>query len=54
MPQAFDPIYLEDRYESGVYRKRPIVLVRGEGARVWDAEGREYVCLLYTSPSPRD
>jgi acetylornithine/LysW-gamma-L-lysine aminotransferase len=43
MPQAFDPVHLEDRYESGVYRKRPIVLVRGEGARVWDAEGREYV-----------
>ena len=33
----------ETRYESGFYRKRPLVLVRGEGARVWDAEGREYI-----------
>ncbi len=34
---------LETTYESGFYRKRPIALVRGEGARVWDAEGREYI-----------
>ncbi|MGY4707616.1 aspartate aminotransferase family protein [Candidatus Bipolaricaulota sp. J31] len=33
----------ETMYESGFYRKRPIALVRGEGARVWDAEGREYI-----------
>jgi predicted acetylornithine/succinylornithine family transaminase len=25
------------------YRRAPIVLVRGQGARVWDAEGREYL-----------
>ena len=34
---------LEDRYDSGLYTKRPLVLVRGEMARVWDAEGREYI-----------
>ncbi len=33
----------EDRYTSGLYSKRPIVLVRGRGARVWDADGREYI-----------
>jgi len=33
----------ETAYESGFYRKRPLVIVRGEGARVWDAEGREYI-----------
>ncbi|HIP99909.1 TPA: aspartate aminotransferase family protein, partial [Candidatus Bipolaricaulota bacterium] len=33
----------EAAYESGFYRKRPIALVRGEGARVWDAGGREYI-----------
>ena len=33
----------EMRHESGFYRKRPVALVRGEGARVWDAEGREYI-----------
>ncbi len=33
----------EVKYESGFYRKRPVALVRGEGARVWDAEGKEYI-----------
>lgn len=34
---------LETTYESGFYRKRPIALVRGKGAKVWDAQGREYI-----------
>ena len=36
-------IKLEDRYGSGVYPKQPLALVRGEGARVWDSEGRVYI-----------
>jgi len=36
-------ITLENRHGSGVYPKQPLVLVRGEGARVWDVEGREYI-----------
>ena len=36
-------IGLEARYGSGVYTKQPLVLVRGEGATVWDAEGRAYI-----------
>ena len=36
-------IGLEDRHDSGLYPKQPLVLVRGEGARVWDADGREYI-----------
>ena len=36
-------IGLEDRHDSGLYHKQPLVLVRGEGARVWDADGREYI-----------
>lgn len=36
-------IALEDRYGSGLESKQPLVLVRGEGARIWDAEGKEYV-----------
>jgi acetylornithine/N-succinyldiaminopimelate aminotransferase len=28
------------------YKQQPIVLVRGKGARVWDADGREYLDLL--------
>lgn len=38
-----DYIALENAHTSGFYRKQPIVLVRGEGAKVWDAEGREYI-----------
>ena len=33
----------EMAYESGFNQKRPIALVRGKGARVWDAQGREYI-----------
>ncbi len=33
----------EEKYESGVYNKQPIVLVRGAGARVWDIDGTEYI-----------
>lgn len=28
------------------YKQQPIVLVRGKGSRVWDADGREYLDLL--------
>src|SRR5690606_32941103 len=31
-----------DRYLP-VYRQREVVLERGQGARVWDSEGREYI-----------
>ncbi len=34
---------IEDRYSLPVYNKRPLVLVRGEGARVWDEQGRCYL-----------
>ncbi|HVL49480.1 MAG TPA: acetylornithine/succinylornithine family transaminase [Candidatus Thermoplasmatota archaeon] len=34
---------VEARRESGVFPKRPVSVVRGEGARLWDAEGREYL-----------
>ena len=34
---------LEDGHTSGVYTKRPLVIVRGEGAKLWDAQGREYI-----------
>lgn len=36
-------IDLESAHTSGVYPKRPLAIIRGQGARVWDAEGREYV-----------
>jgi acetylornithine/LysW-gamma-L-lysine aminotransferase len=34
---------LEDEYTSGVYTKRPIAIVRGQGAHLWDADGKEYI-----------
>jgi len=40
-PFAIRP--LESLHTSGFYRKQPIVLVRGEGAKVWDEEGKEYI-----------
>jgi len=30
-------------YSTGVYSKRPVVIVRGSGALVWDEEGHEYI-----------
>src|SRR3954453_874181 len=36
-------IAAESAHTSGVYPKRPIAIVRGEGARLGDAEGREYI-----------
>src|SRR5436305_8298758 len=36
-------IDLENTYTSGVYSKRPVVMVRGSGATLWDDEGRAYI-----------
>ena len=38
-----DIIDLEGAHTSGVYSKRPLAIVRGSGALLYDAEGREYV-----------
>jgi predicted acetylornithine/succinylornithine family transaminase len=37
---------LEAKHVVQTYRRTPIVLVRGKGVRVFDAEGREYLDLL--------
>ncbi|MFN8509752.1 MAG: aspartate aminotransferase family protein [Deinococcaceae bacterium] len=34
---------LELQYDSRVYAKHPLVIVKGKGALVWDVEGREYI-----------
>jgi acetylornithine aminotransferase/acetylornithine/N-succinyldiaminopimelate aminotransferase len=34
---------LYEKYVMNTYRRFPLALVRGAGARVWDAEGREYL-----------
>lgn len=36
-------IELERKYTSGFYPKRDVAIVRGQGARVWDDQGREYI-----------
>src|SRR5204862_399463 len=38
-----DLIAAEDAHTSGLYTKRGIVLVRGDGAMVFDSEGRTYI-----------
>jgi acetylornithine/LysW-gamma-L-lysine aminotransferase len=35
----------EDAHSSGAVPRRPVAIVRGEGALLWDSEGREYVDL---------
>lgn len=34
---------LEDQFGAGTYHKRKVVIVRGQGARLWDENGREYI-----------
>ncbi len=38
-----DLIELSEKYLAGTYRRYPVVIVKGEGCRVWDADGREYL-----------
>jgi acetylornithine/LysW-gamma-L-lysine aminotransferase len=42
--QGIDQIIaLEEQHGSGLYSKHPLILVRGKGARLWDANGQEYI-----------
>lgn len=34
---------IESRYTSGIYAKRPLAMVRGKGAHLWDEAGKEYI-----------
>jgi acetylornithine/LysW-gamma-L-lysine aminotransferase len=34
---------IENQHTSGVYAKRDLVIVRGEGATLWDEQGNEYI-----------
>ncbi|MCR4407000.1 MAG: aspartate aminotransferase family protein [Anaerolineae bacterium] len=43
MISADELITLENTHDSGVSNKQPLVLVRGEGARLWDEAGRKYI-----------
>lgn len=37
---------VEDRYLAPVFQKYPVAIVRGEGAKLWDAAGREYIDFM--------
>jgi predicted acetylornithine/succinylornithine family transaminase len=39
-------IALEQQYYAQTVRRQPVVIVRGQGSRVWDADGKEYVDLV--------
>jgi len=43
MTTASEIITLESQYQADLYMKQPLVIVRGEGARLWDADGQEYI-----------
>ena len=43
MSEIFDA---EQRWLMRTYRRAPVEFVRGDGARLWDAEGREYLDFL--------
>ncbi len=34
---------LETQYSTGIYAKRELTVVRGEGARLWDEDGKVYI-----------
>jgi acetylornithine/N-succinyldiaminopimelate aminotransferase len=36
----------EQQYYMQTVRRQPVVLVRGQGSRVWDADGKEYVDMV--------
>ena len=36
-------ISIEQKYYAQTVRRQPVVLVRGQGTRVWDADGKEYL-----------
>src|SRR5215213_479624 len=41
-----DVVARETRHVVQTYRRQPVTLVRGEGVRLFDADGREYYDLL--------
>jgi len=41
-----ETLELFERYVVANYNRLPVVIVRGEGSRVWDADGKEYLDLF--------
>src|SRR5262245_57109789 len=40
------PIELEERHAAHNYEPLPVVLTRGQGAHLWDVEGRRYIDMM--------
>ena len=38
-----DIIATENKHTSGLYSKQPIIIVKGQGASLWDIDGNEYI-----------
>jgi acetylornithine/N-succinyldiaminopimelate aminotransferase len=38
-----DWVSLEHKYYQGTFKRQPLTLVRGEGTRVWDSDGKMYL-----------
>ena len=43
MSGALPPLAIDRERQPPLYAKRDIALVRGEGALLWDSDGREYL-----------
>ena len=43
MSTAMDWMEMEKRYYMYTVRRQPVVIVRGEGTRAWDVDGKEYL-----------
>ena len=43
MTKSSEWIAIENKYYAQTVRRQPVVIVRGEGTRVWDADGKEYL-----------
>jgi len=41
-----DVVTRESKYVLPIYKRNPVTFVRGEGVRLYDANGREYIDLL--------
>ncbi len=41
-----DWVALEHKYYQGTFKRQPVTFVRGQGTRVWDSDGKEYLDLV--------
>src|SRR3989338_11458349 len=45
-PASQEVIEKIQKYSANHYHRLPVVIVRGEGTRVWGIDGREYIDML--------